>query len=323
MDKDTITLWAEAKRAGIADYRKMQPAELRKAIASAKTAGSTPAKGKAAATNGNGSKGKATAAAVVKGTAAGTKGKATATPAKGKATTSVKRAPAAKSTAQKSTPAKGKATAAQGKATRPATGGTAKATASKATPAKATAAKTAAAKPAARGKAAESYVVKIDNKAVNWKAPWSGGTTGKRGTVMDALREHKGDKDKVFAQVKRYAVKWYPTKDKHAADRMVRWLIGRVALDFAKATGQHQSGVRAAYGTSTKPNDVRRREARATAAAPARTRRAPAVSKAKATPAKAPARKPAAARTAPAKGKPAASRTPAKGKAAPAKGKGR
>ena len=282
MDKDMITLWAEAKRAGIADYRKIQPAELRKLIAKAKTGASAPAKGKPASANG--AKGKAAATAVVKG-----KGKPAA-PAKGKATTRKPAAPRGK-------------------------------VAPKATAPKATAAK----RTSTRGKAAESYAVRIDNKTVNWKADWNGGSKGKRGIVMESLRKHKGDKDKVFAEVKRYATKWYADKDKHAADRMVRWLVGRVALDFVKATGQHESGVRAAYGTSAKPNDVRRREARASTRPKARRK---------------PAGKPATGRTASAKGKAApAARKPAGGRttasrgkststtrsrtAAPAKGKGK
>jgi hypothetical protein len=323
IDKDTITLWAEAKKLGIEGYRKLELAELRKLIANAKT-GDTPAKGKvtARATNGNGAKGKASATTVVKGKAAGAKVSTPAT--KGKATSTAKRAPAVQSTARKSSPTK--ATAAQGKATRPATGGKGKATV-----AKATGRTTATAKPVTRttrGAQAESYAVRIDNKAVNWKAEWGGGSTGKRGVVLDALRTAKGDKDAVFAAVKRYSVKWYPDKEKADADKMVRWLIGRVALDFVKATGQHESGVRAAYGTSEKPNDVRRREARA-ATRPktggSRSRREvtgtihtpKAAGKGKSASA---ARKPAATRTAAAKGKTAPA---TKGKAVVAKGKGR
>lgn len=352
-DKDKITLWAEAKRLLTAgheefqDYRKIEPTELASMIAKAKRGTSAPAKGKPAATNGT--KGKAAATAAVKGkpaapakgkaAASPAKGKTSASPAKGKATSTAKRAPAAQSTARKTAPAKGKA--AQGKATRPATGGKGKAAAATRGKPNTTASRTTAAKrtstPRTRGKQAESYVVKIDNRSVNWKAPWGGGQTGKRKVVLDSLRQHKGDKAKVFAEVKRYATKWYPDKDKYAADRMVVWLIGRVALDFAKGTNQHESGQRAAYGTSEKPNDVRRREARASARPAPRKRAAGKPAAAKAAPAKgkaAPARgKPAAARTAAPKGKPATTRgkattttrrAPAKGKpATAAKGKGR
>lgn len=306
MDKDMITLWAKAKQAGIEDYRKIPPATLRKLVEQAQTRTSKPAKGKTATSaNGrNGAKGKAAATTVVKGKPAA--------PAKGKA---VPAKPAAKPTTRTVAPAKGK-----GKAT------TTKPVARKAAPKAAPAAK----RTSTRGQAAEGYAVRIDNSAIDWTADWKGGSASKRGIVMDSLRKHRGDKAKVFAEVKRHATRWYPDKDKHAADRMVIWLIGRVALDFVKATGQHESGERAAYGTSTKPNDIRRREARA-AVRPktTRTRRAvkpaaakPAPARGKAAPAT---RKPAQARTAAPKGKPAASRkAPAtRTRATAVKGKGK
>lgn len=303
MATDKIVMWAEAKRLGIADYRKLSQDELAAAIKTAKRGGSAPAapKGKTPAVSTNGTKGKTA------GKAAVTKGKTTATKttaAKGK--TTAKPSPA-KSTARKTTATKGR-TAAQGTAKRAATGS------GKSTPArgKATAAKSSSTR--GRTKDVESYVSRIDNKKVNWKAESSVGTSGKRKTVLDALREFKGDKDKAFAKVKRHANKWYP--DHENALGMVRWLVGRVALDFVKSTGQHESGVRAAYGTSTETNNVRRREARAAKRKPTRKatggRKTAATSRGKS-------------KSAPARGKAASGRTAApKGKSkTAAKGKGR
>lgn len=328
---EKIKLQGKAGLLKIDGYRQMTEAQLKVAIASAeKAAKASPAP---VATNGtNGAKGKQAATAVVKGkaaVAAPSKGKAATTTAppkgktsaapKGKAATTSTPAPAAKSTAQKSSPPKGKATAAQGKVERPAAGST-KGKAAAATPKGKTGA---AAKPAARTRAprntgtVESFKATIDNSKVDWKAPSSVGTEGKRKDVLDNLRKFKGDKAKTFDALKDNAVKWYPNAlnsfpnaptKKHAAERMLVWLIGRVAYDFVKKTGQHQDGTRLAYGQSTDPKHVKRREARAGA---------PKVEP-KGKPAATPARKPAA--SAPAK-KPAA-RTPARGKTAPAaKGK--
>jgi len=280
MDADKVVLWAEAKRLGVPDYRKMGVDELRVVIEDMKHKNPS-AKGKAAATSANGAKGKTAASAAVKG-------KVSAAPAKGKgkpATSTAKSAPAGKSTARK--PAT-KRTAAQGKATRPTTGGRGKATAVRQARATTTKPRTTRSRTAA----AESYRQTIDNKAVKWNLPSNVGKNGKRKIVLDSLRSNKGDKAKVFSEVKRYATKWYPDKDKDAADRMVVWLIGRVALDYVVTTGQHESGKRVGYGQSTKPNDIRRREQRAAASAarkPATRKRA--------------AQKPAAATKAPTRGK--------------------
>lgn len=299
MDQDKVILWAEAKRLNIPDYRKVSLDELRSLIAKAKGKGTTPAKGKATVTSANGAKGKAAATRVVR------TAKTPAAPVKGKgkpAATSTAKSVPAKSTTRKPAATR---TAASGTAKRPTTGGKGKATAVR--QARATTAKP---RTTARPKAKDSYRVAIDNKSVNWKLPSNVGQVGKRKVVLDSLRANKGDKAKVFTEVKRYATKWYPAKDKHDADRMVVWLIGRVALDYVKLTGQHESGVRVGYGESTRPNDVRRREQRAAAKAAA----------AKA--ARAAARKPATATKAPARGKAApAARKPAQGRTAAPRGK--
>jgi hypothetical protein len=228
-------------------YRTMSTDKLQKLIASAQRGGAGT---KGAATKGraNGSKGRARATSAVKGR--GT------TAAKGRAKT----APAAKSTSRKSSPGKGRATAAKGKASRPSAGA-----------GKGKTAKTQTQRRTSR-RSGDVAFSNIDNKAVKWNLPSNVGQTGKRKIVMDALRQFKGNKDKAFNAVKRHAVKWYPNAlnsypnspdAKHAADRMVRWLVGRVAYDYVMATEQHTPGNRAAYGTSKAEQDVRRREARA------------------------------------------------------------
>jgi hypothetical protein len=303
MANDKIKLLAEANKLKIPNYRKMSEADLRTAIATAQGTGSTPAKGKgkpAASSNGSApAKGKGKPATPAKG-------KVSATPAKGKGKTAS--APA-KYTAQKSTPAKGKA--AQGTAKRPSTPAKGKAATSgkgKTTPATP---KASAAKPSTRGKAkvAEGRA-DIDRKTINWKAESNVGKTGKRAEVMAALRKRNGNYDKVFDDLKDKAIKWYPNalnsypqspNAKHAAQRMLRWLIGRVAYDFAFKSGQHTSAKRAGYGQSDKTQDVRRREQREAA----RAQRDKDARKAKRNAGKA---------STTAKGKPAARKPAAKGK---------
>jgi len=319
MAASKILLKAEANQLGIPGYRTMSEAQLRTAIATAK-GGSSKGKGKTAtATSDNGVKGK--------GKAAPAKGKTTSPAVKGKG----KSAPAKKSTAKKSTPAvKGKAS--QGTAKRPATAK------KPVTKGKVTAPKkgTQTTKPKSTRRKPGQPVGRatIDRSSIDWKAESNVGRTGKRHDVLVALRKHKGNYDKVFEALKPNAVKWYPTalnsypnesnNKRHAAERMLRWLINRVALDFAKKTGQHQSGTRAGYGESKKPSDIRRRELREQhAVARAKAERAAR----RTAPTKGSAKKPAARKPAAAKGKAPARKTAAKpstkGKGATAKGKGK
>jgi hypothetical protein len=232
-------------------------------------------------------------------TAQPAKGKAAMIPAKGKA--SVSTSVPAKSSTRKSSPVKGKAatgtakrptaatvtkgaaTAIKGK-TAPVKGrATAKPATGKATPAKAT---------SKRGKVQPMGRVDIDNKAVDWKAEWGGGKTGKRAEVMSALRKFKGDKAKVFTLLQPQARSFYKGRTKHEAERLLVWLIGRVAYDFVSATAQHESGTRAEYGTASDTKNVRRRELReerrqeAEKAARAAKRKASQGAKGKAAPAK-------------------------------------
>lgn len=251
---EMITLAARARKLGIDGYRRMGVDELRTAINNAET-GSTPAKGKGKSSS-NGS-------TVVKGKSTPAKGKSSA------AKKSTSKSAPAKSTAKKSAPAKGKAS--QGTAKRSAAArGSVKNTSTKSTPT------------AKRGKAITAGTRAALGK-INWNKPSNVGTTGKRKDVLDALREHKGDKAAAFKSLKRKATKFYSAKDKDEAERMLVWLIGRVAYDYAYKTGQHEPGERAAYGTSTRPADVKRREQRQAAQKPSRVRKVAGKGRSKAT----------------------------------------
>lgn len=263
MANTKIMLKAEANRLGIEGYRTMGEDELKSAIASAK--GASSPKGKTStATNGSApAKGKG------KSPAAPAKGKAQTAPAKGKGSASTsspaksaqrkssgaKRSTAARGTAKRTTAAAGK-----GKTGTAAKRSTAKRTTARSTP-----------RPATTERRRKAPRVDIDRTKIDWKRDTNIGQTGqsdKRAIVMAELRKRNGNYDKVYEAVEGYALKWYPNAlnsyptaptKKHAAQRMVRWLIGRVALDYVKATGQHVSGTRAGYGESQEPADIRRR----------------------------------------------------------------
>lgn len=240
---EMITLAARARKLGIDGYRRMSVDELRTAVQNAETGkgkSAAPAKGKTASSNG---------ATVVKGKSTPAKGKTSA------AKKSTSKSAPAKSAAKKASPAKGKASQ-----------GTAKRSAAARGSVKNTSTKTSTAK---RGKAITSGTRAALGK-INWNRESNVGTTGKRKDVLDALREHKGDKAAAFKSLKRKAPKFYPSKDKDEAERMLVWLIGRVAYDYAYKTGQHEPAERAAYGTSTRAADVKRREQRAAAHKPSR-----------------------------------------------------
>lgn len=227
MANEKILLRAEANKLGIKDYRTMGLDELKAAIAGV----NKPAKGKTATASPNGSKGKTAAKEVVKGK--------TETVKKTKPKTAKKKtsAPAKKSTARKSTP---KASAAKGKVSRAGTKTAAKPRKAKSVPARAD----------------------IDRTQIDWRLESGVGQSGKRQEVMDALRKYKGNYDKCFDALAHRAKSFYKDKSKHEAERMLRWLINRVAYDYVMSTEQHEPGERAAYGTSKADQDIRRRERR-------------------------------------------------------------
>jgi hypothetical protein len=252
MANEKILLNAEAKKLGIEGYRQMTPEELKGAISRAKTG----SKGKTAAKS-------AVSTAKGKVSASAPKGKAAAStaPAKGKST----------STSRKSAPAKG--TAAKGTAKRASSTTTKTAPArGKTTTAKAPAAKKAPAK-TSKAKAGDQARSAIDLKGINWKAESNVGKTGKRKEVLDSLKRTKSYA-KTFEALKDRARKFYPGKTKHDAERTLVWLIGRVAYDFAMSTDQHTPGVRAGYGESDKPQDIRRRARRAESSGTSKTKTA-------------------------------------------------
>lgn len=306
---EKMRLKAKAAELGIEGFRAMSQDELAAAVKRADTGKGAVEKVEkgAVAKNGdaNGHAGKGKAEAVVKGTAKGAvqKGKAEVSRAsdKGK-TTRVKAStslPARKSTSQKSS--RKPATAAKGVAKRATTGRTAKLS---------------PARPSRRQSSRAANL--IDNSKVDWTRESTVGApgSGKRHDVMKALRKRKGDKDKVFADLQENAVKWYPNAlntypesptKKHAAQRMLRWLIGRVAYDFVKKTGQHRDGNRKWTGQTT----TKKTTARPSSSGKGRATTA----KRKTTPKRAPAKKTAARKGATVK------RTPAKKRATAQKGR--
>jgi hypothetical protein len=211
-------------------------------------------------------------AAPAKGTAA--KVSAPAVKGTGKTTTS----PAIESKTQKSAPAKG--AAAKGEAKR--TGATAKtttatkskqaavkgaaSTTAKRTAAKGNAAPAKASTAAPKADASDVKRAPLDVSAIDWSAESEVGKTGKRAVVLTHLRKHAKKIHEagalyaaVFEDIKSDAAKWYPNAQnkyphlskRAAAEKDVRWLIGRVAYDFAYKTGQHSRGSRV-WTTPTK-----------------------------------------------------------------------
>lgn len=254
MANEKILLKAEANKLGIDGYRTMSVEELQGAIKRAKGTGTKAAKGKTASTNG---------AAPAKGKTA-TKGKTSSAPAKGKSTS--KKSEPAKATASKGKAKRAgttKTTTAKGKTSTPAKG-----KAKKATPAKGKASASAKKTTTRKARAAAARV-DIDRSKIDWRAESNVGRTGKRAEVMAALRKHKGNYDKAFDTLEGRAKSADFYRGHPNPYGMLRWLINRVAFDFVMATGQHTPGERAAYGTSEKPQDTRRRERRAEAAAEA------------------------------------------------------
>jgi hypothetical protein len=96
-----------------------------------------------------------------------------------------------------------------------------------------------------QGALAASRTRRVDYRAIDWSASWSGGRRGKRAVITSLLREFDGDKQKVVDTL----IKDWPTM---YADRFesasltreqvltaVRKQVTRVAFDFAVGTGQH------------------------------------------------------------------------------------
>lgn len=226
-------------------------------------------------------KGKSNSTSDAVGTSSAQKGK-------GKTTS-----PAKSETAQKSAPA-AKGAAAKGKAKRTATNSTRKGRFVSGTDT-----------PQVKGK--NGYTT-LDHASLDWNVAVTFGQSGKRGEILAALREEGGDYEAVFQRTKKNANKWFPTAPNaypNAAnpfERMLRWLIARVAYDYAYKSGQHHVG-RAGAKLSTEA-EVKARKGKAAPKAAGKAAAAPkGKGKAQAAPA---APKPAAAKPVAAKGKPAA-----------------
>lgn len=245
MVPEKIKLNAQAKTLDIPNYRQMSLEELKSAIASAKGTKSAPIKGKVST---NGAKGTAATKTAVKGAVKGKvsapakstvrKSKpATATAAKGTAKRAVKATPAKRKFVGKGSPAR-------------------KIRATASTKGKVPAKRTGKPGPRVHGRVA------LDLRAIDWTAETRVGKSGKRAEVLKALKKTK-NYAKAFDLLQDRAKAFYPSKTKYEAERMLVWLIGRVAFDFAMATEQHTPGIRAGYGQAKDPISIRRRELRA------------------------------------------------------------
>jgi hypothetical protein len=112
-------------------------------------------------------------------------------------------------------------------------------------------------------------IARLDNASIDWTRESPVGTEGKRKQVLDLLRKFEGDKSKVFANLESYATEFYPDKDEAAAKKMLTWLIGRVAFDFASKSGQHVSGSRTWTFTPKPAPAAKAKKAAAPASKPA------------------------------------------------------
>jgi hypothetical protein len=86
----------------------------------------------------------------------------------------------------------------------------------------------------------------IDVSKIDFSVEWGGGKDGNRKIIFDALRRHKGNRVKVFDKLVEKAREMYPRgpkgkRSKADAEKLLRWMISRVLLDYGLATGQHMS----------------------------------------------------------------------------------
>lgn len=302
---DKMALKAKCARLKIENYRTMTVEQMEAAIKAHGTNGAnvTPitknvavvAKGKGKATSVTAQAEKELDGADVSKRKPAAKGKSnstsdavgTSSAQKGKGKTT---SPAKSETAQKSAPV-AKGAAAKGKAKRTATNSTRKGRFVSGTDT-----------PQVRGK--NGYTT-LDHASLDWNVAVTFGQSGKRGEILAALREEGGDYEAVFQRTKKNANKWFPTAPNaypNAAnpfERMLRWLIARVAYDYAYKSGQHHVG-RAGAKLSTEA-EIKARKGKAAPKAVGKSAAAPkGKGKAQAAPA---APKPAAAKPAAAKGK--------------------
>lgn len=247
---EKLRLKAKAGKLGIPNFRSMSLVELKTSIAKAE--------------NGSGSKdaakkvrpklhviegGKSKTApkkagkksAVAKTTA--NKKKVSPPDKKGTAALKTKSSPAKKSKSQKTSPKK--ATAAKGTAKRRASGSVTE-------------------RHYEGGKVGKGGYTNVDRQGIDWNRESNVGREGKRADVLAKLREHNGDYAAAFVDLRKMAPKWYPDAIKAypksptplaASERQLRWLIARVAYDYAYKTGQHVG--RAAKNVKKKTAEVK------------------------------------------------------------------
>jgi hypothetical protein len=113
------------------------------------------------------------------------------------------------------------------------------------------------------GRVGEGGYTNLDRGAIDWTVETTIAQSGKRAEVLAALRKHSGDYALAFEEVRDKALGWFPTALRTypksssklaAAERMTRWLVNRVAYDFAYKTGQHlgRAAKKATTAKSTK-----------------------------------------------------------------------
>lgn len=152
-------------------------------------------------------------------------------------------------------------TAAKKSAGKKSSAGTSRKTAQKSAPAKSSTAKrpTAPSRKVTTAKASSGAGrVAIDNTSIDWTAESRiGQSGGNRQVIMKALRQKKGNVEKVYALLADKAQSMYAkTEDgrkrtKADALTLLRWHISRVKFDFVKDTGQHNGATRSAVKGST------------------------------------------------------------------------
>lgn len=246
---EKLRLKAKAGKLGIPNFRSMSLVELKTSIAKAE--------------NGSGSKdaakkvrpklhviegGKSKTAPKKSGkksvVAKTTANKKVSSPdKKGTAALKTKSSPAKKSKSQKTAPKK--ATAAKGTAKRRASGSVTE-------------------RHYEGGKVGKGGYTNVDRQGIDWNRESNVGREGKRADVLAKLREHNGDYAAAFVDLRKMAPKWYPDAIKAypksptplaASERQLRWLIARVAYDYAYKTGQHVG--RAAKNAKKKTAEVK------------------------------------------------------------------
>jgi hypothetical protein len=221
MPSESVQLRAQANRLGIEGYKTLSIAELRDAIQRAQTGGSTGRKRKSAAASADGQGSKRKSAAAVR------------TARKRKPASTRKSAPAVQSRKR-------------GEAKRPTTARQTRKPASQTrTQTQTQTRRGRAPKPVLQPKGSANvrgnrrHVIQVDS--IDFTLEWGGAKTGNRALIFAALKKFKGNRNKAFDSLKSQARAMYGRRRTKAdAERLLRWHLSRVLLDYATATGQHK-----------------------------------------------------------------------------------